>query len=96
MCACDGRVPHLRRFELRGPASDQALFSVLSTVKSDPAGNGFRVSNPNPTADGQDADWVLRHLKDTGRLISTGGVKVERGGGGRGGGAAQGLKTPAL
>ena len=52
---CEDRVPHLRRLELRGPASDEALLSVLSIVNS--ASDG---------ADGADPDRILKHLKDTG------------------------------
>ena len=52
--ACEDRVPQLRRLELRGPASDEALLSILSTV------------NSASLADGADPDWVLKHLKDTG------------------------------
>lgn len=69
---CDDRLPHLRRLELRGPASDEALLSVLSTVnsalrhesaKGDADGDVSR-------ADGNDSDRILKHLKDTGEFIS--------------------------
>ena len=64
------RIPDLRRVELRGPASDEALLSVLSTVKS-ALRHESATGNANATvsrAKQHDADWIMKHLKDTGRL----------------------------
>lgn len=57
------RVPALRRLELRGPASDEALLSVVSS-DSATAGGAGGVGVVNAT----DADQILGHLKTTGEL----------------------------
>lgn len=53
----------LRRLELRGPASDEALFSVLSSESATAGGAG-----EGGAGDDIDADQILGHLKTTGEL----------------------------
>ena len=99
MCACNDRIPDLRRLELRGPASDEALLSVLSTVNS-----ALRCESVTGKADADvsranqhDADWIMMHLKDTGMSHCYTATSVLRSAGfdlgapaGRGGGGSSG------
>ncbi|KAL3145711.1 hypothetical protein ABBQ32_003243 [Trebouxia sp. C0010 RCD-2024] len=62
---CSSRVSALRRLELRGPASDEALFSVLSSESATAGGAG-----EGGAGDDIDADQILGHLKTTGGLAA--------------------------
>ena len=71
VCVCGDRVPQLRRLELRGPASDEALLSVLKIVNSalrHESATGYADADVS-RADGNDADRILKHLKDSGELM---------------------------
>ena len=70
-------MPHLRRLELRGPASDEALLSVLSSMDSS-VDSGTGRADAVSKADGSGTDCIMRHLKATGEF--GGGVQGRLGG----------------
>lgn len=69
------RASALRRLELRGPARNEALLSILST-ESATAGGAAGGAGGVQGADQIDADQIFRHLTATGELSSLHGLET--------------------